>query len=165
MNCPQFDWKGYSLGELERAAARGHEEHLAGCATCREELARLSVALNALRTLPQAEMPRRITFVSDPVFEPGPWARFWASPARLGFAAAAMLSCAIMVHAFAPRQAATPADFEARVNHAVELRVAALQTDLQKQREADLRSVDNGFQLLQRQLGVMYVQASRMGGD
>jgi hypothetical protein len=52
----------------------------------------------ALRSLPDAEVPRRIAFVSDKVFQPSPWVRFfdgfWNSTARLGFATAALLAVA-----------------------------------------------------------------------
>ena len=55
----------------------------------------------ALFSLREEEIPQRIGFVSDQIFEPSPWRRgwaaFWGSAARLGFASAAMLSVALVV--------------------------------------------------------------------
>ena len=73
MSCPEFDLKGYILKELPRDEARATEAHAAGCEACREELDRLSLTFTALRSMPEEEMPRRIAFVSDKVFEPKWW--------------------------------------------------------------------------------------------
>jgi hypothetical protein len=62
----------------------------------KDERARATV--EALRSLPDEEPPRRIAFVSDKVFEPAWWRRLWAAP-KWGFASAAMLSGAIVFHA------------------------------------------------------------------
>src|SRR5258708_37318755 len=66
----------------------------------------------ALFSLRDEEIPQRIAFVSDKVFEPSPWRRwwsaFWGSTARLSFASAAMLSAAILVSAL-NRPAPAPA--------------------------------------------------------
>lgn len=108
MTCPEFDWKGFVLEELPAPERRRMEEHLNTCAACRQEVEALGVTLSALRRLPAREIPRRISFVSDPVFEPNRWQRFWSSAPRLGFASAAMLSLAILVHGFVPRPGAQP---------------------------------------------------------
>jgi hypothetical protein len=71
-----------------------HESEFA--AYLQDERAAATVA--ALRSLPYEEPPRRIAFVSDKVFEPAWWQRFWAAP-KWGFASAAMLSGAILFHA------------------------------------------------------------------
>jgi hypothetical protein len=59
-----------------------------------------------LFALREEEIPQRIGFVSDQVFEPSPWRRWWAalwgSTGRLAFASAAMLSIAILVAALHP---------------------------------------------------------------
>jgi hypothetical protein len=68
-----------------------------------------------LSSLGDEEIPRRIGFVSDKIFEPSRWRRWWESlhgPAGLGFASAAMLSVALIVSvatrpAPAPRVAGT----------------------------------------------------------
>ncbi len=106
MTCPEFDYKGFVLEELPAAERRQVEEHLAGCEECLQEVEGLRLTLTALKRLPAREIPRRIAFVSDPVFEPTWWQRFWSSAPRLGFASAVMLSLALLVHAFVPRQAA-----------------------------------------------------------
>jgi hypothetical protein len=57
----------------------------------------------------EEEIPQRIAFVSDKIFEPSPWRRwlaaFWNSGARLGFASAAMLSASLVLFALRPAPA------------------------------------------------------------
>ena len=97
MNCSPFDLKDYFLKELTDPQQRQVETHVQNCSGCREELDRLRLTEAALCCLREEEIPQRIGFVSDPVFERSRWAAFWGSPARLGFAGAAMLSVAILV--------------------------------------------------------------------
>ena len=92
MTCPDFDWKSYVLDEVPAPDRRQMEQRLAGCAPCREEVEGLRLTVTALRRLPVREIPKRISFVSDPVFEPSLWQRFWGSASRLGFASAALLA-------------------------------------------------------------------------
>lgn len=99
MNCDSLDLKAYALKEASAAERRAVEQHAAGCRPCAEELERLALTFTALAALPQEEIPRRIAFVSDKVFEPRWYRRLWNSPARLGFASAALLSGAIFTHA------------------------------------------------------------------
>jgi hypothetical protein len=65
----------------------------------------------ALFTLRDEEIPQRIAFVSDQIFEPSPLRRwfsgFWGSTARLAFASAAMLSVSLIYFA-ATRPAPAP---------------------------------------------------------
>lgn len=111
MSCPEFDWKAYVLDELTPGDRTRAREHAAVCPRCCEELERLQLAWGLLRAAPEEEMPRRLAFVSDKVFEPNWWQRFWASAPRLGFASAAMLSIAILVSAYLrPVPAPAPAD-------------------------------------------------------
>ena len=104
MSCSPFDLKDYFLKELAEASRRPVEDHLRTCPACREELDRLRLTEAALFALRDEEVPQRIGFISDEVFEPARWRRwwgaFWGSAARLGFASAALLSIAILVHAF-----------------------------------------------------------------
>jgi anti-sigma factor RsiW len=104
MSCSPFDLKDYFLKELPDANRRLVEDHLRTCPACQEELDRLRLTEAALFALRDEEVPQRIGFVSDEVFEPARWRRWWGalwgSAARLGFASAAMLSIAILVHAF-----------------------------------------------------------------
>jgi hypothetical protein len=85
------------------------EAHVKTCQACAEELDRLRIMGAALRSVPDEEIPQRIAFVSDKIFEPSPWRRrlaaFWNSGARLGFAGAAMLSASLLVFAFRPAPA------------------------------------------------------------
>jgi len=97
MSCSPFDLKDYFLKELTDPQQRQVEAHVQNCSGCREELDRLRLTGVALCSLRDEEIPQRIGFVSDPVFERSWWAAFWGSPARLGFASAAMLSVAILV--------------------------------------------------------------------
>ena len=84
-----------TIGKLTRwaswiaATRREAEAHAAACSDCREELATLRLTLDALSTLREEEIPRRIAFVSDKVFEP----RWWqASFLRPSFAGACVIA-------------------------------------------------------------------------
>ena len=116
MNCdPKPDWNAYALGELTAPERREAEVHLAACEACRDELATLRLTLDTLSTLRQEEVPRRIAFVSDKVFEPRWWQALW----KPNFAAACVLAAAILVHGFARPPAASQAQIDAAVNKAV----------------------------------------------
>jgi len=117
------DWNAYLLGELGPADRRRHEECASACPACREELATLRVTLDALATLREEEVPRRIAFVSDKVFEPRWPQRMWQGFLRPSFAAGAVIAAAILVHAFV-RPPAAPAPPPADTA-AIEARVAA----------------------------------------
>ena len=105
MSCSPFDVRDYFLNELAATERRAVEAHVKICSSCRDEFDRLRVMDAALRSVPEEEIPQRIAFVSDKIFEPSPWKRrlaaFWNSGARLGFASAAMLSCALVYFAAA----------------------------------------------------------------
>jgi anti-sigma factor RsiW len=116
MSCSPFDLKDYFLKELPAAGRQPVEAHLRACPACREELDRLRLTEAALFSLRDEEVPQRIGFVPDEVFEPARWRRWWGaiwgSSARLGFASAAVLSIAILVHAFV--RPAPPAQLASR---------------------------------------------------
>jgi len=103
MSCSPFDLRDYVLKELSDPERKQVEVHIKGCQGCREEWERLRLTEAALFSLREEEIPQRIAFVSDKIFEPSPWRRawaaFWGSTARLGFASAAMLSVALVVFA------------------------------------------------------------------
>ena len=111
MSCSPFDLKDYFLKELQSSERVQVETHVKSCGTCREELQRLQITEAALFSLRDEEIPQRIAFVSDKIFEPSPLRRwftaFWGSTARLGFASAALLSCSIFFFA-ATRTAPAP---------------------------------------------------------
>jgi anti-sigma factor RsiW len=101
MKCSSNELKDYFFGELPTGERAAVETHVASCAACRDELTALNATRSVLLSVPDEEPPRRIAFVSDKVFEPRWWHKLWASGPRLGFAAAAMLAAAIVIHAFA----------------------------------------------------------------
>jgi hypothetical protein len=141
MSCSPFDLRDYFFGELPEQDRRQADLHVKGCVSCREELEALRSTQAVLLTAPDEEIPQRIAFVSDRVYEPSAvrrwWHAFWGSAPRLGFASAAMLSMAILVHAryqpapAAPAPAPTvdiariQADVSRQVNEAVAEAVAA----------------------------------------
>ena len=84
MSCSDDDLKDLMFGELDEAARGRVETHVRECWHCQEELDRLRLTQAALNVLPEEEMPRRIAFVSDPVFEPRWWQRLWQSGPKLG---------------------------------------------------------------------------------
>ncbi len=125
MNCSSIDLKAIALGEASE------EAHIASCANCREELDRLRLTQGALLSLPEEEVPRRIAFVSDKVFEPRWWQRVWQSGPAMGFASAAVLAAAIFAHAYArpatavSTAAPNAAQIAAQVNARIETRMDA----------------------------------------
>jgi len=98
MTCSSVDLKAYALGEP--SGGPGEAAHIESCESCREELERLRVTQTALLSLTDEEVPQRIAFVSDKIFEPHWWQRMWRSGPAMGFAAAALLAIAIFAHAF-----------------------------------------------------------------
>lgn len=165
MSCSPFDLRDYLLKELSDAERKQVDTHVRGCAPCREEVERLQITEAALFSLRDEEIPQRIAFVSDKIFEPSPWRRawsaFWGSTARLGFASAAMLSIALIVFSLArptgtsiaggsgivrvpvPAVAASPSaqEIQQRIQAAVEQAVADREGRLQRvfdQRIADM---------------------------
>lgn len=104
MTCTPFDLRDYYFEGLDAMERRQVEEHLATCVSCAAELESLRLTSLALKSLPEEEVPRRIAFVSDKVFEPSAvvrfWRTFWASGLRMASAAAIVLAGAIVFHAF-----------------------------------------------------------------
>jgi anti-sigma factor RsiW len=152
-NCAQCDWKAYALGELDQSARREAEAHAATCAACREELATLRLTLDAMATLREEEMPRRIAFVSDKVFEPNWLQRLW-SPT---FAGAMVLAAAILIHAFArPAGSMDEARMQAQVEQAVTKAVAQVEAKNQEQ----MQEVLTGYEILSKQSRLVYLQTA-----
>jgi len=141
MSCPSYDWKAYALGELSPHARRDAEAHAATCSSCREELATFRLTLDALSTLRDEEVPRRIAFVSDKVFEP----RWWRTLFHPSFAAALVIAAAILVHAFvrpAPAPTLDQAVLQARIDAAVAKAVVE----------------QSNYEVIEKQLRMMYVR-------
>jgi len=118
VSCTSYDWKAYALGEMDGNGRREAEAHAATCSECRDELAGMRLTLDALSTLREEEIPRRIAFVSDKVFEP----RWWQSFLRPSFAAGCVVAAAILVHAFV--RPAPPAADMAQIESRIETEVA-----------------------------------------
>ena len=101
-DCGQLEaLRDYAFEELDTAGRAVVERHLPQCGECRAELNRLRLTTAALRVLPDVEIPQRIAFVSDKVFEPSRWSR-WFSSARLGFASALVMAVALVAMAMRP---------------------------------------------------------------
>jgi Putative zinc-finger len=159
MSCSIVDIKAYFLGELEGRDKAQAQSHLGACRECREELERLGVMRSALEALPQEEVPRRIAFVSDKVFEPRWWQVIWRSGPAMGFASAALLAGAILVHGFTqppvtivngkPMQVDS-AQIDKRIEEQVAKRVEALAA-LQKQQTAQMLEASERRYAQQRQ--------------
>lgn len=198
MSCSPFDLRDYVFGELDSAQTRAVEAHGRACPACADELSRLRLTETALFSLRDEEMPRRIAFVSDKVMEPRIWeARWWSawwnSAPRLGFAAAAMLSTAILVHGFvsrplAPAPASAPTVVQAQVDQslidervaaAVVKAVAALETEQQvrlaksvrqveqryaEMRQEDLMNIEASYNLTNQKMKARYASAMRQAG-
>ena len=133
MNCSSEDLKAYFLGELSSRDKAPVEDHVRACQNCSEELERLKLTHTALLALEEEEVPRRISFVSDRVFEPRWYETIWRSGPAMGFASAVILAAAILVHAFA-RPAVVPpvtatldtAQIEQRIEREVNARMEAV---------------------------------------
>jgi hypothetical protein len=194
MNCSEFDLKGYILKELPGAEARATEVHAAGCGSCREELNRLSLTLTALRAVPEEEMPRRIAFVSDKVFEPKWWQAWLNSGPRMAFVSSLVLAMAILAHGvIRPVEVAGPAPaldtavIEARVDREVARRldqavkqavtesearqaeklqavVAAAEKRFEFERQADRVQVEEAFNVVRKQMTRWYMASAEVGG-
>src|SRR5256886_17214869 len=104
MSCSPFDLRDYFLKELAPPQQLQVDAHVKTCDACREEVERVGATEAALFCLRDEEIPQRIGFISDKIFEPSPARRwltaFWGSTARLGFASASVLSVAIAFSAW-----------------------------------------------------------------
>lgn len=148
MSCSPFDLRDYVLDELAEPERQLVEQHTRSCAVCREELQRLGATRAALLTLPDEEIPQRIGFVSDAVFEVSPvrrWFRaFWGSAARLGFASAAMVSAALVFSAVHTRPAPAPVPAPA-------VDMAGVEAKFQERADAAIRKAVSEAQARQEQ--------------
>ncbi len=151
MSCESYDWKAYALGEMNASERNAAEGHAATCAACRDELASLRLTLDVMSTLREEEVPRRIAFVSDKVFEPRWWQRIW-NPT---FAAACVIAAAILVHAFV-RTGGDRSVIEAQVNTAVTKAVAQVEA----RHDQEAAEMVGAYDLLNKQFRQVYRQIS-----
>jgi len=154
MSCSTYVLKAYLFGEATEEERRCVAGHAASCAACSEELERLRTTHAALMSVPEEEIPRRIAFVSDKVFEPRWWQRFFQSGSRVGFASAAMLSLAILAHGYIG-----PSGPES-VEQAVQKAVAEAEQRLEARRQTDLLAVQETYEVLAKRLNI-YMTAYR----
>lgn len=150
MDHSEIDLNAYALGEATPAERVAAAAYLASNPEAREEFQRLQFALTALGSVREEEIPRRIAFVSDPVFEPSVWQRFWSSTSGLAFAGASLLAISITTHGFLMRPAAvqgvpqiasiSQAEVDAAVQKAVNQAVQAVEarTEVRLRNEVSL---------------------------
>jgi anti-sigma factor RsiW len=185
VSCSPYDLRDYFFGELAPDEQRSVDVHVKTCTECREELEDLRLTQSALLTVRDEEPPRRIAFVSDPIFEPKWWQRVWSSGARLGFASAAMLSAALLLHAWmlrpvaplavqvaaaAPAAVATPAavdiqrvvaESEARQKAQFEKALAEKQQQWELEHKASLLRVQEYVEVMQKRMNVMLLTSAQ----
>lgn len=182
MDHPQIDLNAYALGEGTPAEREAAAQYLKNYLEAHEDFERLASTLTALQSIREEEIPRRIAFVSDPVFEPSLWQRFWSSTPRLAFAGAALLAVAITAHGYltkpVPAQpiiqtaSITQADIDTAVNKALqavearteqrvrlEVQQAVAATEKRSAQEMQIMSVamQENMTILRKQLNKMYV--------
>jgi anti-sigma factor RsiW len=173
--------RDYAFDELPAGERREMEQHLTGCECCAAEFDRLRLTAAALRSLPDREIPRRIAFVSDKIFEPSPLARFFRS-AWAGFASAAVMAVALLftvrhrpaeVRTIVQTERAT--DVSRQVNEAIaravrqvreedaQMTKAALDAaEVKHEREHRflMASVEQNFEVMQKRMGTITKLAS-----
>lgn len=161
MDCASIDLKAFSLGEATATEKRTVDVHVKACTACREELSRLELTFASLGALRDEEVPRRIAFVSDQVFEPSWWRRMWNSGPQLGFASAGVLAAALVFHAVYPQQpqavalpqqmaVSQPGLTEEQVQKRID-RAVALIEDRQQKRTSELLAASEKRHELDRQ--------------
>ncbi|HUG80416.1 MAG TPA: hypothetical protein VML01_02050 [Bryobacterales bacterium] len=95
MSTAPHDLRDFLLDELTEAERAEVEAYLKTSPGARDELARLRLTQQALLSVPDEEIPRRIGFVSDKVFEPSRarrwWNGFWDVAPRFAFSMSAVL--------------------------------------------------------------------------
>ncbi len=187
MDCGSVDLKAFSLGEATTGERRSVESHVKSCAACRDELSRLELTFASLGALRDEEIPKRIAFVSDKVFEPNWWQRLWDSGPRLGFASAGVLAAALVFHATYQRPAvgspapimqqasASEEQIQKRIEDAVvkavtmveerqEKRTAELLAASEKKQEMDRRAllfaVEDQNSVLQKRMNMYFKQTA-----
>jgi len=122
-----IDLKAYLFGELAEEERRRVAAQLEKDPALRAEYARLEQTQAMLGFVQDEELPRRIAFVSDKVFEPSWWQRFLASGPQLGFASAALLALAMVGHGWLSRPVTAPVMQAARLDEAVVRQVVAVE--------------------------------------
>lgn len=176
--------RDYAFGELPEGKRGAVEEHVAGCARCSAELDGLQLTTAALRILPDQEIPQRIAFVSDKVFAPSGFSK-WFGAGWLNFASACVVAAGLVGAAFAYRPVVTAAppvmtaskvDITAQVNETVAKAVAQIRSEdaqvmrmtlaaaerkHQQQDQILLKAMDQNLDYLWKKSGSVTMLASR----
>lgn len=165
MTCSPHDLRDYLWEELKAAERQQVEAHLEGCLGCREELERLQVTHRALLRLKDEEVPRRIAFVSDKVFEPSRAARWWAAFSvrvpRLALSAALLLA----VFFGGVRMAQPTITVEKgrwQIAFSSDARLEQAVAAMEARHTAEMRNAEQAFELLDKEVKFLYRQSAEM---
>ncbi|MCU1326740.1 MAG: putative transrane anti-sigma factor [Bryobacterales bacterium] len=180
--------RDYAFDELAGADRVAMEGHVESCLECAAELHSIQLTTAALRSVPDREIPQRIAFVSDKLFDPSPWGRFFrgffASRTQAGFAAACLLAGAIVfsavkrpveVRTVVASSTAAPVDVSQQIDAAVKKAVvqvhqedarqasvalAAAETKHQREHQALLVTMQETVEVMQKRMGAYTSLAS-----
>ncbi len=166
MNCCPYDLRDYWFQELDAGARREVEAHLHECAGCREELERLRLTQQSLLRLKDEEIPRRIAFVSDKVFEPSRAARWWSAVTGgvPRFAMAASLLLAVFfggARISRPSLTVDSGRWQIAFGAADSGRLEALEARAVRH-ASDMQNIEQAYELLIKQMNMLYRQAGEM---
>jgi anti-sigma factor RsiW len=191
MKCTSIDLNAFFFGELTANERRGVEQHLAACETCRAEHERLRITRAALAAIPDEEIPQRIAFVSDKVFEPNWWQRMWRPGPQWALVAASLVAGAILLHGYMYRGAAASvvearvvqaqvdaelarrlpvalneavARLEARHEARMKEAVATVEKQAQAERKAQMVAFEENLDMWRKRYNVMYLASAELGG-
>jgi anti-sigma factor RsiW len=157
--------RDYAFDELAPNERKSMEQHLGQCVSCAAELDSIRLTTAALRVLPDVEVPRRIAFVSDKVFEKSWLAGLWNSAARLGFASACVLAAGLSFAAYhrqpeirtvVQTASVSQATIDAAVNKAVALAVDKAHAEDVRMTKTALDAVDARYAKQQSLMIAMY---------
>ena len=194
MHCDGLDVKAYVLGEIRPQQARQIEDHLKDCARCRQAVQEWRHVTKLLKQLPQVEVPRRLVFVRDPVFQLPWWQRVWQNKPVLALAASLILAVGLALHGYLTRpQSVTVAEQQlnalrqqvraevraqleaerAQLLKQVEQRIDTLETTLRQGlvdrvltvHHSDVRMLEEGLEYLRRQVGYLYLASAEAGQE
>lgn len=182
MSCSPHDLRDYILKELDGNARGEVERHLKSCGACRLETDRLLLTEAALHSLRDEEVPRRIAFVSDKIFEPSLLHRWWRAgwvPAGALIAAAIIFAALYRPQPVIQQAKLDPAGLRAEISREVAKAVAASEERSARRtaevlaaaercfeldRRADRLAFEENLEYLGKQLRVRYVASNGRGG-
>jgi anti-sigma factor RsiW len=180
----------YAFDELSVGERLEMERHIPACTNCTAELDQLRLTTAALRVLPDREIPQRIAFVSDKIFQPSAFARFFKS-SWTGFASAAIMAAALVFTALhrppaeirTVIQTAPGVDISGQINQAVDkaiqqvreedaqlTKAALAEAEMKHDREHRIliTAVEQSLEVMQKRLGtatsLASLEAPRNGG-